>query len=116
MMKGLVKSPSHFHICILSEKLFLQVSAGDLAWPCAMKPVCVCVRVCSVAKSCPILCDPRDCSPPGSSVHGISQARRLEWIAISLPGDLPDPGIKPVSSVSTALADGFFTTEPAGKP
>ena len=36
-----------------------------------------------VAQSCPTLSDPRDCSPPGSSVHGISQARILEWGAIS---------------------------------
>ena len=36
-----------------------------------------------VAKSCPTLCDPMNCSPPGSSVHEISQARILEWIAIS---------------------------------
>ena len=35
-----------------------------------------------VAKSCDS-CDPMDCSPPGSSVHGISQARLLEWVAIS---------------------------------
>ena len=37
-----------------------------------------------VIQSCPTLCDPMDCSPPGSSVHGISQARILEWVAISL--------------------------------
>ena len=37
----------------------------------------------SVAQSCPTLCDPMDCSPPGSSVHGIFQARILEWVAIS---------------------------------
>ena len=37
----------------------------------------------SVAQSCPTLCDPMDCSPPGSSVHGISQARMLEWDAIA---------------------------------
>ena len=36
-----------------------------------------------VAQSCPTPCDPMDCSPPGSSVHGISQARILEWVAIS---------------------------------
>ena len=41
------------------------------------------VRACSVAQSCPILCDPMDCSMPGSSVHGIFQARILEWVAIS---------------------------------
>ena len=39
--------------------------------------------VCSVTQSCPTLCDPMDCSPPGSSVHGISQASILEWAAIS---------------------------------
>ena len=36
-----------------------------------------------VAQSCPTLCDPMDCSPPGSSLHGILQARILEWVAIS---------------------------------
>ena len=36
-----------------------------------------------VAQSCPTLCDPMDCSPPGSSVHGILQARILVWVAIS---------------------------------
>jgi len=43
--------------------------------------VCVCVH--SVAQSCLTLCDPMDCSPPGSSVNGIFQARTLEWVAIS---------------------------------
>ena len=41
------------------------------------------VHVCSVTKSCPSLCQPMDCSPPGSFVHGILQARILEWVAIS---------------------------------
>ena len=39
--------------------------------------------VCEVAQSCPTLCDSMDCSPSGSSVHGILQARILEWVAIS---------------------------------
>ena len=38
---------------------------------------------CSAAQSCPTCCDPVNCSPPGSSVHGISQAGTLEWVAIS---------------------------------
>ena len=42
-----------------------------------------CVCACSVIKSCPAFCDPMDCSLPGSSVHGICQARTLEWVAIS---------------------------------
>ena len=44
----------------------------------------VCVCVCLVAKSCPILYKPMDCSPPSSSVHGISQARILDQVAISI--------------------------------
>ena len=39
--------------------------------------------VCMCAQLCPTLCKPMDCSPPGSSVHGISQARLLKWVAIS---------------------------------
>ena len=49
-------------------------------------------RVC--AQSCPTLCNPMDCSRPGSSVHGILQARILEWLPFPSPGNLPDPGIK----------------------
>ena len=39
--------------------------------------------VSEVAQSCPTVCDPVDCRPPGSSVHGILQAGILEWVAIS---------------------------------
>ena len=42
-----------------------------------------------VAQSCPTLSDPMDCSLPGSSVHGILQARVLEWVAIAFPGSKP---------------------------
>ena len=51
------------------------------------------------------LCDPMDCSLAGSSVHGVLQAGILEGLPGPPPGDLPDPGIKPVS---LALAGGFF--------
>ena len=71
---------------------------------------------CSVAQSCLALRDPMDCSPPGSSIHGISQAIILEWVAISFSRDLPDWGIEPAHSVSPALAGGFFTTESRGIP
>ena len=48
----------------------------------------------SVTKSCPTLCHPMSCSPSGSSVHEISQARILEWVVISLSGGSSDPGIE----------------------
>ena len=50
-----------------------------------------------VAKPCLILCDPMDGSPPGSSVHGILQARIREWVTIPFSSDLPDRGIEPGS-------------------
>ena len=51
---------------------------------CVCVCVCVCMCVCVlVAQSCLTLCIPMDCSPPGSFVHGILQARILEWVAIS---------------------------------
>ena len=46
-----------------------------------------------VTRSYPALCDSVDCGPPGSSVHGILQARILEWVAMPF-SDLPDPGIE----------------------
>ena len=61
--------------------------------------------------SCLTLCDPMDCSPPGSSVQGALQARRLEWVAAS--SSLPDPGIEPAPLTPLtppALAGGFFIT------
>ena len=50
-----------------------------------------------ITQSCLTLFDPMDCSPPGSSVHGILQTRILEWIAFPSPGDLPNLGIEPGS-------------------
>ena len=64
------------------------------------KAIGICVLV---TQSCPTLYSPMDCSLQGSSVHGILQARILEWVAFSTPGDPPDPGIKPASLVSPAL-------------
>ena len=55
----------------------------------------------------PTLCDLTDCSPPGSFVLGILQARILEWVAIHF-SDLPDPGIEPRTLKCLALAGGFF--------
>ena len=56
-----------------------------------------------VAQSCPTLCDSMDYNPPGSSVHGIFQARILPWIAVSYSRDLPDPAIEPASPEPSVL-------------
>ena len=54
---------------------------------------------------------PMDCSPPGSSVHGILQGRILEWAAIPFSRNLPDPGIEPGSP---ALQADSLPSEPQG--
>ena len=69
---------------------------------------------CLVAKLCQIHLPLHGLhGPPGSFVHGISQARILEWLPFSPPGDHPNRRIK---LASPALAGGFFTTVPPGKP
>ena len=55
-------------------------------------------------QSCLTPWNPMDCSFPGSSVHGILQARIWEGLPFPFPGDLPDPGIEPMSLMSPALA------------
>ena len=64
----------------------------------------------------PTLCDPIDCSPPGSPVHGILQARVLEHVAISLCRRSFWPRDGTWSLASPALAGGLFTRAPTGKP
>ena len=64
---------------------------------------CVCVQLCLT------LWDPMECSPPGSSVHGISQARILEWVAVSFSRG--SSWMRSRTHVSF-IASGFFTTEP----
>ena len=73
-------------------------------------PVYVCVLV---DQSCPTLWDPMDCGSPCSSVHGILQARILEWVAIPSLGDLPHSGIEPRFPVLQANS---LLSEPPGKP
>ena len=59
---------------------------------------------CFVAQLCLTLCNPMDCGPPASSVHGISQARILKWVAISF-----SRGSSLIKPAYPALAGGFFT-------
>ena len=85
-----------FHSCIIQDN------------KCNKSPVSVCVCVCSVMSDS---CDSMDCCPPGSSVHGQEYWSELPFPS---PGNLPYQRIKHVPHVSSALADGFFTTAPSG--
>ena len=63
-----------------------------------------------------LFCNRMDCSPPGLSVHGIPQPRILEWVAISSPGDLSDPKIKPMSPAAPGRQILYYwTTWETGK-
>ena len=79
------------------------VSSFQLHWS-----LCACAFL--VAKWCPTPCDPMICSLP-DCVHGIFQARILEWVAISSSRGSFQPRIKPTSPVAPALAGRFFTIE-----
>ena len=63
------------------------------------------VIVVLVAQSCPTLCNPMDCSPPGSSVHGILQTRIMEWVAIPFSRGFSQPRGQTLVSY---IAGGFF--------
>ena len=80
---------------------------------CNLEP---CRHAHSATHSCLTLHHPIDYSLPGSSVHGIFQARILEQVAIFSSRESSWPRIKPTSPVAPALAGRFFTTEPPGKP
>ena len=67
-------------------------------------------------QSCPTLCDPMDCSPPGSSVHGILQARILEWVDMPSSRGSPYPGIEAASTVTPALQVGSLPQSHWGSP
>ena len=97
-----------------NRKLLLKESSNR--WkgiPCLWIRRLMSVKMLCVTQLRLTLCNPTDYSPPGSSDCGISQARILEWVAVSFSGDLPDPQIKPTSP---ALAGRFFNTELPGKP
>ena len=82
--------------------MYLQTQSSNL--------FCELNYVCTVMSSS---LQPMHCSPPGSSVHGISRVRILECeLPVPPPGGLPGPGMEPGSPVPAALAGGFFTTEP----
>ena len=81
---------------VLQEELCTSVSSCISLWSVEVL----------VTQSCPTLCDPMDCNLPGSSVHGILQARTLEWVAIPFSRGSFQP--KDWTQVS-CIAGRFFT-------
>ena len=75
-------------------------------------PSCVCVR----AQSCLTLCDPMDCSPPRSSIHGFPRQEYRSRLPFPPPGDLPDTGIKPGPPAAPALQANSLQLSHLGRP
>ena len=83
-------------VCLFANSFIQSPSIHCIhhAKPCAGYTVLLCAKS---LQSCPTLCHPMDCSPPGSSDHEILQARILEWVVMLSSRGLPDPGIEPKS-------------------
>ena len=94
------------HICIYLSILYIECTWNTM----------MCICLCSVTQLCVTLCDPMYYSPPASSVHGIFQARILEWVTIS--SSKVSSRFRDRISVSCVcyIAGRSLTTEPSGKP
>ena len=112
-------------LCFLKHSFFGCLGQPPLGFPVltlrpspdSLGPLETCMHACPVIQSCLTLCDFMDCSPPGSSVHGIFQARILEWVAIShLQGIFLTQGSKKLLLWLLPWQADSFTTEPPGKP
>ena len=84
---------------MIYENLCLLIWLINVVFTPSYYFIVVCVLI---SQSCSTVCDSKDCNPPGASLHGILQARILEWVAILFSRDLPHPGIKPPSSALQA--------------
>ena len=85
----------HFAICGLLELTYS--TWHDFSWFIHVAQVSILFFVYLAAESCPTLCDPMDCRPPGSLSMGFSRQEYWSGLPLSPPGDLPDPGIEPRS-------------------
>ena len=97
------------YLLALNQTCCLKSANTLWIWPFPLS-IIWCIRAKSL-QSCWTLCDPMGCNLPGSSVHGILQARILEWIVMPSSRDLPNSGIKPESLMSPVLAGRFFSTK-----
>ena len=108
--------PTSSHSSRLSQSTRSELPESYSKFPLAILLYiwwCIFFNELLLAQSSPTLCNSMDYNPPGSSVHGILQARILEWVGISFSGNLPDPGIEPRSP--TFQADSL-SSAPPGKP
>ena len=108
---GTARMPKTLPLPPQTSLYFWSHSANVCVCSCACACMCVCVCV-LVAQFCLILCDPMDCGSSGSSVHGILQPRRLEWLAIPFSRGTSQP--RDWTRV-TRIVSRFFTVWVTGK-
>ena len=114
------------HFCYFRKKIviakdyqFSSNFSSHIRWVCRAEHFLsgsliyyLCLRVCVL--TCVLtLCDPMDSSPPDSSVHGVFQARTLEWVAISFSREYSQP--RDQTHISCIIAGGFFTAWAIGE-
>ena len=109
-LNSLVSSHFRFHIYGMSQCFSFSIWLTSLNMTLS-----VCVHAKSL-QSCLTLCDLVNCSPPGSSVPGILQARILEWVAMHSFRGPSQSRDQTHISCSSCITGRFFTTEPPGKP
>ena len=85
---------------LVSSQSYATIASNYRTFSSSPIPITTCIHA-KLLQSCPTLCDPMDCSPPGPSVHEILQA--LEWVDLPSSGESSQPGIKPVSPAILAL-------------
>ena len=107
--------PSHYMKYLSSWDCwcFYPVQFGFCFWHFFFRGVSVYYSESEVAQSCPTLCNPMECSLPGSSVYGIFQASILEWVAISFSRSSSEP--RDWFQVSRIVGRCFIPSEPPGK-
>ena len=117
--KKLKLSLSADNVIEIYPKKLLEISefskAGGYRFKIQKSIVFLCCLHAKLLQSYLTLCNPMDCSPPGSSVHGFSRQEYWSGLPCPPPGYFPDSGIKPASPAVPALAGRIFTAESLGK-
>ena len=111
--------PSFLRSFLSFSLIYFLIFKEWLQYLCWHKPlcvcVCVCVCVCESLQLYPTLCDPMDCSPPGSSVHGILQVRILGWVPTSYSRGSSWPRGQTHISCLLHWQEGSLPLAPSGK-
>ena len=99
-------------LLIIAISIVIKEAFDLVYWLWSTLCVCECAQL---LQSCPTLCDPMDCSPPASSVRGISPARILEWVAMPSSRESSPPKDGTQVFCNCCIAGRFFITGPQGK-